>query len=184
MVLTNDQRKLVEDNINLARFMTYKWMGKGVHDLGYDEIFSLFSFALCKAGATFSPERGVKFSSYAITCMENEMKMAFRRSKPIKLAEINTFMIEDGDGNSVDIFEMIPNKDHLKYDEIVNLMFLREALKILAPRDIQILIWRYCNEETQAIIAKKLKITRAYVSRIETNIVKKIKAWDQENNKC
>ena len=61
-------------------------------------------------------------------------------------------------------------KDHI--------VLLKRYMKILLPREREILIRRYGlydhDEETQKEIAKKLHISRSYVSRIEKRALTKI----------
>ena len=59
-----------------------------------------------------------------------------------------------------------------------NIKLLKEYMKILTPRERELLIKRYgldnTDEITQKEIAKKLGISRSYVSRIEKRAITKI----------
>ena len=60
-------------------------------------------------------------------------------------------------------------------------------MDILTPREKEILIRRYGlnnrKEQTQKVIAKELKISRSYVSRIEKRALTKILREFIKNNK-
>ena len=62
-----------------------------------------------------------------------------------------------------------------------------EYLNVLTPREISILVKRYglnnTKEMTQKEIAKELKISRSYVSRIEKRALMKILREFMKNNK-
>ena len=59
-----------------------------------------------------------------------------------------------------------------------NIQLLKKYMKVLLPREREILVRRYGlenqDEETQKEIAKKLHISRSYVSRIEKRALTKI----------
>ena len=60
-------------------------------------------------------------------------------------------------------------------------------MNVLTPREREILKRRYglnnTNEQTQKVIAKELKISRSYVSRIEKRAITKILREFIKNNK-
>ena len=70
---------------------------------------------------------------------------------------------------------------------ILHIHLLKEYFKILNPREKEILIKRYGlsnnDEETQKEIAKKLHISRSYVSRIEKRALTKVLREFLKNNK-
>jgi RNA polymerase sporulation-specific sigma factor len=182
--MTEEQQKMVEDNINLARYMTNKWLKGGVRNFDYDEIFSMFSFALCKAARTFDPNKGAKFATYAGRCMENEIKMAFRKMGRIG-RENSRMNFEDPihidtEGNPLTLMDIYSNDDHLKYNEILDIMCAKDALGMLKDREIQIIISRYFHMKSQKIIADELKISQSYISRLEKKIIKKLKDFSEK----
>jgi len=185
--MTQEQKLLVENNINLARYMTSKWLKSGVRNFDWDEIFSMFSFALCKAARTFDPNKGAKFATYAARCMENEIKMAFRKkgnqSRNGNEIYLNEVLTEDNDGNQASLEGMLSNNDHLKYNEILDIICAKEALGILKDREIQIIISRYFHMKSQKIIADELKISQSYISRLEKRIIQKLRAFSEKSNR-
>ena len=77
--------------------------------------------------------------------------------------------------------DLMPKIDTSFIDEINkkdNIKLLKNYLKILTPREQEIVIRRYglnnTKEQTQKTIAKELKISRSYVSRIEKRALTKI----------
>lgn len=186
--MNDDQKRLVEDNIRLAGFMTQKWIKRGTHHLNYDDIFSMFSFALCKAAKTFDPNKGVKFATYAARCMENEIKMAFRRKSRLggESSEIflGAVMNCDDNGNEVELIDVLSNNDHMAYDKILDIMYTKEALMTLKPREFTILQQRFFEERNQRYVADHLGLSQSYISRVEKAVLKKLRDWDKDRNIC
>lgn len=112
----------------------------------------------------------------------NEILMYFRsNNKNLKNVSLNESVGFDKDGNEITILDILkaPKPDYV--DEISkkdNIRLLKEYLNILTDREKEIIIRRYglnnTKEQTQKIIAKELKISRSYVSRIEKRALTKI----------
>jgi RNA polymerase sporulation-specific sigma factor len=181
--MTEEQRQLVEDNIRLAGYMAHKWKKRGTQNFEFDDIFSLFSYGLCKAAKTFDATKGAKFATYAGRCMENELKMAFRKKSRLggENSEINlgTPINTDGDGNELILQDVISDNKHLEYDKVLDIMYAKEAMKILKPRDIVILQKKFYLNQKQKVIAESLNISQSYVSRIEKVILKRLRDWGE-----
>lgn len=60
-------------------------------------------------------------------------------------------------------------------EEIVNRLFLQEALETLPPRERQIITLRYFADQTQTEIAQRLGISQVQVSRIEKKVLEQIR---------
>ena len=89
----------------------------------------------------------------------------------------------DKDGNEIELMdivkdESIPVDEQMEIDETHKKLY--ESIKLLNPRELDIISRRYglFNKkiETQKDIAKQMKISRSYVSRIEKRILEEIKA--------
>ena len=112
----------------------------------------------------------------AARCIENELLMYFRakkkHSKEVSLYEpIGT----DKEGNEINLLDVIESAPV----DIVEDCYIRENTdyllrslkKVLSDKEYQVICCRYglfgMEEETQREIARKLCISRSYVSRIE-----------------
>lgn len=87
----------------------------------------------------------------------------------------------DKDGNEVTILDVLKTTEPDFAEEIYkndNIKLLKEYMKILSPREKEVLTKRYglngTDEITQKEIAKDLGISRSYVSRIEKRAITKI----------
>ena len=87
----------------------------------------------------------------------------------------------DKEGNEINLIDIIPMEEHNIIDDInkkENIEALNKYLKVLNNREKEIIIKRYglnnTKSYTQKEIAKILKISRSYVSRIEKRAIGKI----------
>ena len=96
----------------------------------------------------------------------------------------------DKEGNEITILDVLktPTIDYAEeIDKSNNLKLLEKYFSILTTREKEIIIRRYglnnTDELTQKEIAKELKISRSYVSRIEKRAITKILREFMKNNK-
>lgn len=87
----------------------------------------------------------------------------------------------DKEGNDITILDILktPKTDYIEEIHTKdNIELLKKYLKLLTPREKEIIIRRYGlnnkDEQTQKQIAKSLNISRSYVSRIEKRAITKI----------
>lgn len=67
IMLTAEQKKLVEDNQALIFFALKKFHYPA------DDFYDLAAIGLCKAAARYDPEKGATFASYAVQSIRNEL---------------------------------------------------------------------------------------------------------------
>ena len=175
----NARNQLIEHNLRLVAHIVKKFE---THPGDTDDLISIGTIGLIKGVDSFSSNKGVKITTYCARCIENEILMYFRsNNKYNKDVSINEAVGYDKDGNEIaiqdvlksskpDFIEDINMKDHI--------LLLQKYMKVLLPREREILVRRYglYNQEkqTQKEIAKKLHISRSYVSRIEKRALTKI----------
>ena len=108
--------------------------------------------------------------------------MYFRsNNKNLKNVSLNETIGYDKDGNEMTILDILKAPDIDYVDEINkndNIKLIKEYLAFLTPRERDIVIKRYGlnnkKEMTQKVVAKELKISRSYVSRIEKRALTKM----------
>ena len=96
----------------------------------------------------------------------------------------------DKDGNEITLVDVIKEEEVDYLNEVDfkdNVDLLKQYLDVLTKREKDIIIRRYGllnkKEETQREIAKELKISRSYVSRIEKRaLVKLLREFMKNNN--
>ena len=180
MVGDKDARnKLIEHNLRLVAHIVKKFDNKYIDS---DDLISIGTIGLIKGVDTFSPDKGVKITTYCARCIENEILMYFRsNNKRNKDISINESVGFDKDGNEIAIIDVLktPKPDFIEdINQKDNILLLKKYIKVLTPREKEILVRRYGlgdnDEETQKVISKKMGISRSYVSRIEKRALTKI----------
>ena len=183
------RNKLIEHNLRLVAHIVKKFDNKYVDQ---DDLISIGTIGLIKGVDTFSNDRGVRITTYCARCIENEILMYFRsNNKTTKNISIDESIGYDKDGNEISIMDVLKSPKPDFVEDIVlkdNINLLNDYMKILTPREKDILLRRYglngYIEQTQKVIAKELKISRSYVSRIEKRALTKILREYIKNNQC
>ena len=171
--------KLIEHNLRLVAHIVKKFEST-YNDV--DDLIGIGTVGLIKGIDSFSPNKNVRLTTYIAKCAENEILMYFRSDKKnSKNISIYDSISYDKDGNKVTILDVIKTEDPDFTEEIYkndNLKLLKEYIKILTPREKDVITKRYGldnnDEITQKEIAKDLGISRSYVSRIEKRAITKI----------
>lgn len=166
------RNKLVEHNLRLVAHIVKKYYS-ATND--QDDLISIGTIGLIKAVNTFSYDKGTRFATYASRCIENEILMHFRNvKKTAGDVYISEPIDSDGEGNSITLMDVFADEESL-IDNIDLKMKAEKLYKYIAAsldvREREIVELRYgLNGKrplTQREIARKLKISRSYVSRIE-----------------
>ena len=171
--------KLIECNLRLVAHIAKKY-GQNPDD--QDELISIGSLGLIKAVDSFRPDKSAKLATYAARCIENEILMFFRsRKKTANDVSINEEIDCDKDGNPLSFMDIICEDDNI-VDTIYGKLQtekLRNAIRKLEDdRERQIILLRYGLSEpalTQNETAKRLGISRSYVSRLEKKALETLK---------
>ena len=166
------RNKLIEHNLRLVAHIVKKYYATGAEP---DDLISIGTIGLIKAVTTFKADKNIRLATYASRCIENEILMFFRNiRKSSQDVPFSEPLDTDKDGNALTIVDVIADKQNVE-EEIDTKLELERLKKImpqvLTERESQIIKMRYgldgYEELTQQSIAKKLKISRSYVSRIE-----------------
>ena len=174
------RNELIEHNLRLVAHIVKKYYNTGADQ---DDMISIGTIGLIKAVSTFKADKGIHLATYASRCIENEILMFFRNQK--KTAQdvfISDPIDTDKDGNTLTLIDVIADKSDIadEIDTKIKVEKLRVILPIcLTERERLIIEMRYglCGREelTQREIAKKLNISRSYVSRIEKSALEKLR---------
>ena len=174
------KNKLIEHNLRLVAHITKKYYTAGCEQ---DDLISIGTIGLIKAISTFKSNKGIRLATYASRCIENEILMHFRNIK--KTAQdvyISDPIDTDKDGNALTLIDVIADEGDIEdeIDKKIKIEKLRVILTgTLDERETEIINMRYglggYEELTQREIAKKLGISRSYVSRIEKAALEKLR---------
>lgn len=164
------KEKLIEHNLRLVAHIIKKYYSNFSEQ---DDLISIGTIGLIKAVNTFDGSKGIRLSSYAARCIENEVLMYFRSSKKSSQdISINEPIDTDKDGNALTLMDIMATEDNIL--ENIDCKIKSEQLKhyideVLSPRERTIIRMRYgldgLKPLTQREVAQKLGISRSYVSR-------------------
>ena len=180
--------KLIEHNLRLVAHIAKKYDNSKEDP---DDLISIGTIGLIKGIDSFSKSKNTKLNTYVARCIENEILMHFRNNKKRnKDISINESVGFDKEGNEITIIDILktPAPDFaLDIHKENNITDLKKYLDRLTDREKEMRIDRYGlldnDEVTQKEIAKKLNISRSYVSRIEKRALTKILREFLKNNK-
>ena len=180
----NARNTLIEHNLRLVAHIVKKYCGVSTDQ---DDLVSIGTIGLIKAIDTFNADKNIKLSSYASRCIENEILMHFRNQKKNSLdVSLDEAIDTDKDGNPLTLMDIMATEDNIldQIDLKMNSEKVYGYLNDLSPRERNIVVMRYGLDGntplTQKDIAKKLNISRSYVSRIEKKAISELsKKFDE-----
>ena len=173
------RNKLVEHNLRLVAHIIKKYYSS-VRD--QDDLISIGTIGLMKAVNTFDHTKGVRLATYASRCVENEILMYFRASRKTAQDISITEPIEtDKEGHTLTLMDVIAAEDTIADDlelKVNATKLYRYMEECLTAREKEIIDWRYGltrDPLTQREVARRLNISRSYVSRIEKKALEKLR---------
>ena len=174
------REKLINHNLRLVAHVVKKYQGVAETD----DLLSVGSIGLIKAVNTFSVDKGTSLATYTARCIENEILMLIRQNKKHKNdVSLLDPVGSDNDGNELCLMDLLCEKDDVVFSEVDRgierekfLIFLK---KTLSKREYVVICLRYGlkggRNYAQREVAKMLRISRSYISRIEKKAIEKIK---------
>ncbi len=171
---------LVSHNLRLVAHVVKKYY---VSASDQDDLISIGTIGLIKAVKSYDFKKKIKFATYASRCIENEILMYFRQIKKT----VNNVYVGDGSSKNENGELLLPSSllvSDSDVEQIVELNFKKQQLyevmkKHLDEREQKVLVYRYGLFDrvplTQNETAKKLHISRSYVSRIEKKALQTLK---------
>ena len=133
---------------------------------------------------TFRAERGIKLATYASRCIQNELLMHFRRKrKTAGEVSLSDALETDGEGGALSLGDTISCEDEglAAVDDHDRYTAMHHALSAaLSPREREIVCLRYglggASPLPQHEIARRLGLSRSYISRIEKRALEKLRS--------
>lgn len=168
--------RLIEHNLRLVAHVVRKYTVPG---LTQDDLVSVGTLGLIKAVNTYKPDAKTPLSTYAARCIENEVLMQLRAAKKRRNDVSLTDPIGmDGEGNDISFQDILGTPGDMVEDAAIrrmNMQQVRAALKKLPQRERAVLEMRYGllggRPLLQHEVARKMGISRSYISRIETHAI-------------
>ena len=171
--------KLIEHNLRLVMYIAKKFEN---NRLDMQDLVSVGSIGLIKAVDSYKLDKNIKLATYASRCTENEILMFLRKAnKSINDLSLDDGLINDDEGNSLSLGEMIPDDKSITDEMELNdqKIYILNAIKQLNDREQKIMCMRYglngYDELTQKEVADTMNISQSYISRLEKKILSKLK---------
>lgn len=184
----NARNKLINHNMRLVAHIIKKYYSNYSDQ---EDIISIGTIGLIKAINTFDYTRGPRLATYASRCIENEIFMHFRAKKKSAVEiSMNEPIDTDSEGNPLTFTDIIFSEETV-FDDVDIKLKSEKLYKFLNmmndERSKSIIIMRYglydTEPMTQREIAKKLGISRSYVSRIEKKCIEELQDFFGVSNK-
>ena len=177
--LSKEEEELVLNNQGLIRYLVNQFKPKPSE---FEDMCQIAEIGMIKAAKTFKGSKNVKFATYAATCIKNEIRMFLRKEKK----HLNVISLEEPVKNKFGEDEGLTLADTTALTETEfteNIMqnyefvkFMSIVLNFLKPRDRLIMLYKISGIN-QISIAKTLKTTQSYISRLERKVSKKVKEY-------
>ena len=175
------RNELIERNMRLDAHVAKKYQSQ---EDEMEDLISIGTIGLIKAVETYKEDYGSRLATYAARCIDNELLMHFRaKKKTSKEVSLYEPIGTDKEGNQIQLLDVVVSED----EDVVELLEqdrkvrrLNEIIpQTLSGRELFIIINRYGlygkKTMTQREIARKLGISRSYVSRIEKRAIEKLR---------
>lgn len=123
MVMTDDQKKLVLDNLGLIHLVLRRDLKMHPSDYKmsvneYEDYYQQGCYALCKAAIGFDPDKGFKFSTYACSFISGIVKRYKRECDcRIKFRDSTGLLykvIQTSDNLNISLIELLESEQNLK----------------------------------------------------------------------
>lgn len=175
MRMTDEQRKLVEDNHNLI----YGFLNKKELDIDY--YYDIVAIGLCNAAMTYDLTKG-KFSTFAYGCMNRELKIYnnyLNRKKSVPEDIVYSYNVKANEDVSESIIDAVIEDSNNNIDYSTETISFNYFLNTLKDRE-RLIIEHLKNGLTQQEIAKELNRSQQAISLKVKEIRKR---WERYSNR-
>ena len=177
---------LIERNLRLVAHIMKKYYAQTSDQ---EDLISIGTIGLIKGITTFDPGKGARLATYAARCVENEILMHFRaQKKSAQDVSLSDHIETAADGSPLELMDVVSQEDDL-LDNLVGkeqTILLRKALgTVLTDQERQVISLRYGldgeDPQRQRQVAKRIGISRSYVSRIEKRALERLRETLREH---
>lgn len=181
------REKLIRHNLRLVAHVAKKYYAQPGDQ---EDLISIGTIGLMKAVDTFDSTRKARFSTYASRCIENELRMQFRRERKTGGTVSLQETLESDEASSLTLADVLQDSFCMEEacEKQAEIRRARLLLDGLPARERQIILLRYGLAGqpplTQLEVAGLLNISRSYVSRLETHALELLRQrWNAPDTK-
>lgn len=177
-----ENENLVIENLGLA-YSRANFFDKGVFDI--EELKSVSVLGLVKAAATYKLDKNVKFSTYSVKVIDNEIKFYLRNN----IKTLGNISMEVENKNGIPFKETFFDDEQnveVKVEEKDICKRALEKIKNYSLKEQKIFYLYIYNGYTTTLIGKIIGVSQSYVSRILKKMFEKLRDDLKVNNeeKC
>jgi len=175
--MTKEQEELCLGNMRLVSHCSKKFASSGIP---WDDLCACGNLGLVRAAATFSPEKGTRFSTYACRCIDNEIYLLLRqRKKHSKVSE--SLDSERANTDGVRLHDVLPDDTDM-VEAVEQKLLVADILSKVAklPKRKRRVLELYLGltgepPMTQQEIATQMGCSRSLIHRIFKEGINQIK---------
>ena len=158
--MANDE--LITENMNLAYKLANRYYKMFGGTIELDELRSLSFLGLTKAARSFDSNKNIAFSTFAYTCIKNEILFFYRLNKKHTKLSIDNEVVDDK------IFEEIMSDDINVENEVLSRLEINDLYKYIStlPEIEKDILLYYLQGKKMTEIAKILGYTQSNISRL------------------
>jgi RNA polymerase sporulation-specific sigma factor len=176
--LTNEQQKIVEDNLALVHYVVNKQYN------GDEDYASIGTLGLIKGVATFDESKGYCRSTYLIKCIRNEIYWYYRNDKNPK----NTLSLDLEYEDCMTLENLVPSEIDIERDIIEDELHQRLFDNIAKLNDTeQYILNNYYGLGNRTrislkVIAENLNMSQSKATKMHLKALKKLKSMMEDRN--
>ena len=171
---------LIERNLRLVAHIMKKYYAQTADQ---EDLISIGTIGLIKGITTFDASKGARLATYAARCVENEILMYFRaQKKSAQDVSLSDYIDTGTEGAALSLMDVVCQDE----DMMEKLAYKEDRRKVclavdteLTEQERQVILMRYGlaghTPQRQRDVAKRLHISRSYVSRIEKRALGKLR---------
>jgi RNA polymerase sigma factor (sigma-70 family) len=173
----------VQENRKLVEFAVNRYLKRyHLEGIERDDLVSWGLLGLCYAARAWDPERGLAFSTLAMTVIERMIVRGVRAERrggdPTMMLSLDALLSEEPDGMAERHLDQLPDEGHAVEEQILHLetqLALRQAVAELRPEQQWVLQQRYYHQRTLREIAAETGTTRQAIYLRERSVLAKLR---------
>ncbi len=183
----NARELLIKHNLRLVAHIVKKYQSSE----DSDDLISTGTIGLIKAIDTYDDEKGTQLATYTARCIENEILMLLRANKKYAgTVSLSDSIGVDKEGNELTLMDLLSDEEDSVFDKVGKKAERKKLLEILekclSEREYKVICLRYGLKGSRPLpqreVARFLKISRSYISRIEKRAIEKTRIEIKKNN--
>ena len=166
--MTEERKKLVTENLALAHYVANRFRSNAVE---YEEIISTAYLGLVKAAVNYDFDKEIRFSTFAIKVIHNEILYYLRRTRKHVAISLNALVLPDED---ITLEDVIQDKRNLfKFAE--DRFDIEKQMETLRAAEQRVFYLKMQEPDiTQTELGRRLGFSQSYVARLLKSGKKKL----------